>query len=446
MIDTEIKYKTPTISWLPEIPGHWKVRRLKSVIISDTNGVWGDEPRKDENDIFCIRVADIDNWNYGISEENLTIRNIEKKEQESRLLKYGDLLIEKSGGGDISPVGRVVMYNLHHKAVTSNFMARLNISPVINNEYLLFYFRFLYNCRINKQSIKATTGIQNIDLYSYLQNPVVIPPKEEQDSIVEYIKMKSEKINHFISAKRRFIELLKEQRQGIIDHAVTKGISSNVNMKFSGIDWLGDIPEHWEVRRLGTIGTFSKGGNVSRADLLENETGLPAILYGDIYTKYDINVINVFNQISEETAERAAMIGEGDLLFTGSGETKEDIGKCIVYSGNDKIYIGGDAIIFKQNLFDSLFLSYSQNSSFSKYQKAISSKGDIIVHTYSSKLKYIVMPFPPIEEQKQINEFIKGETANIATAISKAEYEIELIKEYKESLIAEVVTGKIKLI
>lgn len=131
------------------------------------------------------------------------------------------------------------------------------------------------------------------------------------------------------------------------------------------------------------------------------------------------------------------------MLLTGSGETKIDIGKCIVYLGSEKVFVGGDVIIFKQTSCDSLFLSYSLNSDYSRMQKAISSKGDIIVHTYGSRLKNVILPIPPVEEQKQIIEHILTETKTIDTAIAKAEREIELIKEYKEAMIAEAVMGKI---
>lgn len=123
---------------------NWKTYRLKTIVGSSTNGVWGDEPKDNDEDIYCIRVADIDSLTYGISENKLTIRNIETSDQEGRLLNTGDLIIEKSGGGDVSPVGRVVIYNLPYKAVTSNFMARLNISMEINNEFLYYIFSYLY--------------------------------------------------------------------------------------------------------------------------------------------------------------------------------------------------------------------------------------------------------------------------------------------------------------
>jgi type I restriction enzyme S subunit len=248
MIATEIQ--NIKASWLSEIPSHWNVVRLKSIVKGGTNGVWGSEPKNKKNDIICVRVADIDEWQYGISQSDLTYRNISDADQAGRLLNSGDLIIEKSGGGEISPVGRVVIFNLNEKAVTSNFMARLNVIGDINKEFLYYYFRFLYYRRLNHPAIKATTGIQNLDLYAYLQNPIPIPTPKEQISIVEFINQTSGEITRFIQTKQRFIELLKEQRQSIITNAVTKGTDEKAKMKETV---LGEIPEHWEVRRLKFI-------------------------------------------------------------------------------------------------------------------------------------------------------------------------------------------------
>ncbi|OQC34923.1 MAG: Type-1 restriction enzyme EcoKI specificity protein [Bacteroidetes bacterium ADurb.Bin057] len=199
---------------------NWKTYRLKTIVGSSTNGVWGDEPKDNDEDIYCIRVADIDSLTYGISENKLTIRNIETSDQEGRLLNTGDLIIEKSGGGDVSPVGRVVIYNLPYKAVTSNFMARLNISMEINNEFLYYIFSYLYSGRRNVPSIKATTGIQNLDLYSYLQNKVLVPPLEEQKQIVSHIKTETATIDTAIAKAEREIELIREYKEAMIAEAV----------------------------------------------------------------------------------------------------------------------------------------------------------------------------------------------------------------------------------
>jgi type I restriction enzyme S subunit len=313
------------------------------------------------------------------------------------------------------------------------------------NEFFEKRFLFYFLKSVEGELKKASTGttIPHLDQNFLFNTHFEFPEVEVQKPISDFLDEKSTKINHFIKTKQHFIELLKEQRQSIITNAVTKGIDENAKMN---VTVLGEIPEHWKVRRLGTIGRFSKGCNISRSELIYTDEGVPAILYGDIYTKYDIVAENIINRITKETAAKSIELKKGDLLFTGSGETKEDIGKCVVFNSNEPAYAGGDVIIFKQEVFDSYFISYSQNSSIAKYQKAISSKGEIIVHTYGSKLRDVFMPYPPtIDEQKQIVEHIKIETRTLDIAINKAEREIELIKEYREAMIAEAVMGKMKI-
>ena len=207
--------------------------------------------------------------------------------------------------------------------------------------------------------------------------------------------------------------------------------------KDSGIKWIGEIPEHWKINRVATMGTFSKGKGIPRSELKEN--GFPAILYGDIYTKYNIKADYIFNHIDEKITKSSVTIKKGDLLFTGSGETKEDIGKCIAYLGNETVCVGGDIIILKHNN-NSLFLSYSLNSNNSIYQKASMAKGQIIVHIYASNLREISLPMPEQIEQTTIANFLDRKTAEIDNLISKKEKLLKLYDEEKTAIINTAVT------
>ena len=208
--------------------------------------------------------------------------------------------------------------------------------------------------------------------------------------------------------------------------------------KDSGIEWIGEIPEHWEVKRVATLGIFSKGKGIPRSELKDN--GCPAILYGDIYTKYNIKTNFIFNHISEKTAESSIQIQSGDILFTGSGETVEDIGKNITYIGNKSVYVGGDVIILRQKKCDSLFLSYSLNSNSSTFQKARTAKGQIIIHIYSSNLREIILPLPLKSEQTTIANYLDRKTAELEKLITQKESLLKLYKEEKTAIINQAVT------
>lgn len=208
--------------------------------------------------------------------------------------------------------------------------------------------------------------------------------------------------------------------------------------KPSGVDFIENIPKHWEIRRVATIGRFYKGKGISKDLLTEN--GIPAILYGEIYTKYDIKTDIVNSSISNETSEKAFQIKKGDLLFTGSGETEEDIGKCIAYLGDDTVFAGGDIIILRPNSEDSLFLSYALNSHNSVHQKIVYAKGDIIVHIYGSTLREIFIPIPPLQEQEKIAQFLDIKNKEIKEFLLDKEEQIVLFKEQKEAIINKAIT------
>nr|WP_251821260.1 restriction endonuclease subunit S [Campylobacter jejuni] len=235
--------------------------------------------------------------------------------------------------------------------------------------------------------------------YEDFQNiKIPFPSLKEQEQIANFLDEKCEQIANFIEKKEKLINLLKEQKQALINETITKGLDKNVNFKDSGIEHLGEIPKHWEIKRLATFGRFSKGDNISRQDLIES--GDSALLYGDIYMNYEISTSCLDFKISKNTSLGAIPIYKGDILFAGSGETKEDIGKNIVYLGKDKAFAGGDVIIFRQKENNALYLSYALNTKYTKFCKGIESKEEIIVHIYASNLKDIRIPLPPLKEQE----------------------------------------------
>lgn len=217
-LDPNTKMKDSGIEWLGEIPEHWQKHKIKYLISKPIAGAWGTEPQNDDNDITCVRVADFNE--YDIKTDNLTIRNIEAKTEQ--ILKPGDLLLEKSGGGEKTPVGRVVLFNQSFKSVTSNFISKFSPKiDLVSSEYLLYIFKLINSVRWNFRSLKQTTGIQNIDTYQYMDNWVFIPKIEEQTTIVNHIKNEFKVLDETISKIEKEIALVEEYKTALIAEAVT---------------------------------------------------------------------------------------------------------------------------------------------------------------------------------------------------------------------------------
>ncbi|EMF9585361.1 restriction endonuclease subunit S [Campylobacter upsaliensis] len=429
-------YKPSGIKWLGggggKIPAHWEVKPLQAIF---------NQRNKQNNNLefqtILSLVKDVGVIPY---EEKGNVGNKAKDDlQGYKIARVNDLVLNKMNAV-IGSLG-VSKYN---GLVSPIYLVLYTANP----NYLITYYSYLFQIKsVQKFLRKFSYGImeirESIDYLEFKKMFLPVPPLQEQKEIAEFLDSKCEKIQNYIEKKQKLITLLQEKKQALINEVVTKGLNPNIEFKDSGIEYLGLIPHHWEVRRVATLGKFFKGSNISKNDL--QDSGVCVVLYGDIYTKYEIKTKQFQSKIAENFAKDKTQILCGDLLFSGSGETKEDIGKCICYLGNEKAYVGGDVIVLRQMGQDSLFLSYVLNSDYIKYQKAVISKGEIIIHIYASNLRDLKIPLPPLHEQKEIAAFLDSKVAQINSAIEKTKKQIELIKEYKNTLINEAICGRINL-
>ena len=219
-LDSSVPLKPSGVPWLGGIPQHWEVRRLRAAVTDCVNGIWGGEP-DGEFDLTCVRVADFDRQNLCVSLSRRTTRSIPISARTRRLLRRGDLLLEKSGGGERQPVGAVVLYDLDEPAVCSNFVARMPVAAGYHSEYVNYLHSALYANRINVPSIKQTTGIQNLDGKSYLSERVAFPDCAEQRAIALFLDGESIRFAETFSRLEREIELLREYRARLVADLVT---------------------------------------------------------------------------------------------------------------------------------------------------------------------------------------------------------------------------------
>lgn len=312
------------------------------------------------------------------------------------------------------------------------------IQPKNWNQIELRYIPYLLNLG-TKISVR-------LDINPKLMNnmmakiPLLLPPKEEQTAIANFLDEKTAQIDKLIANKQKLIELLKEERTAIINQAVTKGIDPNVKLKSSGIDWLGEIPEHWEVKKLKYL------ASVNPETLTEKEDQNMLINYIDISSvDSDGNIIDVSEYLFSEAPSRARRIlKDGDTILS----TVRTYLKAIAYIEkvfNNLICSTGFAVIRPSGIFNKKFLFYILRSNILIEEIMKLSKGVSYPAIDSEDLKSIYVWYTGIQEQQQIVEYIEAETKRIDEKIKRAEKEIELLQEYRTALISEVVTGKIKI-
>lgn len=205
----------------PESVNGWSRTRLQYCLDSVRNGAWGSDEGADEKDVVCLRVADFA-WNkLGVSLERLTVRSITHDQFRRLALRGGDILLEKSGGGEKTPVGRIVRFEQDMEAITSNFVARLRPSSIVDSHYLTYLLAGLYMSGYSHQFIKQNTGIQNLDDAALFATPVLIPGISEQRRIVSRLEKESGQIARLQERIQTSVDRLRELRSALITAAVT---------------------------------------------------------------------------------------------------------------------------------------------------------------------------------------------------------------------------------
>lgn len=227
------------------------------------------------------------------------------------------------------------------------------------------------------------------------------------------------------------------------------------NYRNSGNSWIGKIPTHWSITDLCRVGSFFKGGGGTKED--EAEEGYPCVRYGDLYTRHDFHIRESRSRISPERAAAYTKLQHGDLLLAGSGETLEEIGKSAVNLLREPAFCGGDVVIFRPEVdIDATYLGYAADCAPSRHQKSCMGRGVTVMHIYSKELKYLAIPVPPLEEQKQIGAHLDYVSARIDELVQRTGFKdrgdqatgavgalIERLQEYRTAIIAAAVTGKI---
>lgn len=318
----------------------------------------------------------------------------------------------------------------------------------INSKYYHYLFRSnLYNIYSYTYSYGISNDTLSLRWDEFKRMFSIIPPRNEQDAIVKYLDAKIADIDKYISSKQKLIELLNEQKAAIINKVVTKGIDPNVKMKDSGDKYIGAIPKSWEVRKLKFLSEviFS---NVDK-HTLEEEQKIYLCNYVDVYKNDFINSSIDFMKASASELEiEKFSIKMDDIIVTKDSETYEDIAKpAIVIETLKDVICGYHLAIIrcKSELIIPRFLFYLFKSVDFNKQFAIRANGITRYGLSQLGIKDAKVLIPSLIEQKEIVSLIEEKSRSIDQRISSLQRQIDLINEYKNSLIAEAVTGKLKL-
>ncbi len=229
----------------------------------------------------------------------------------------------------------------------------------------------------------------------------------------------------------------------VLDELVAKKRAIAVGVRqalLSGAKRLPGFTEPWQIRAIRDLGSMRKGAGISRGDVVGH--GLPCLRYGELYTTYDNVVSQLRSRISPKTAESAGKLLTGDIAFAGSGETSEEIGKCVAYVGSEPAFVGGDTVILTPGGCDSAFLGYALNADAVVSQRARLGQGDAVVHISAANLGSIVVSVPTLQEQRAIAELLSDIDAEIDALVARRD-KTALIKQ---GMMDELLTGRTRLV
>ncbi len=413
-------YKTTEAPWLGDVPSHWEVRRLRTVLRLRNEK---NSPVKTEQ-ILSLSIA------RGVTLYSHQGRGGNKRKGDITAYKIahaGDIVLNS-----MNVIVGAVGLSRYTGAISPVYYA---LFPATDEVDIKYYDKVFGNTAFQRYLLiygkgilikKSNTGKLNTirmkispdDLKGTL---LPIPPIEEQQQIACFLDWKTAQINRFIRNKRRLIELLKEQKQNVINQAMTRGLDPNVKLKPSGVEWIGDIPEHWEVRAVGQLFSLGRGRVISNHEIGDNPGPYP-VFSSQTENQGIMGRINTF-------------MFDGDFLTWTTDGAKA--GTVFLRSG--KFNCTNVCGTLKPRTPISLsFVRHALNLGTSYYVRF-----DINPKLMNNVMARIRIPLPDLDEQFAVADYIDSEIATIDQTITRAQREIELMREYRTRLISDVVTGQV---
>ncbi len=422
-----LEYKDSGLPWLGRVPVHWGVERAKWLFQHMQRPV-----NPDDQVVTCFRDGTV------TLRKNRRTSGFTESLQEIGYqgVRQGDLVIHamdafagavgvSDSDGKCTPVYAVCQPNSYSSA---------------------YYYAYIVREMARTQFILALSrGIRerstDFRFETFAVQPLPIPPKSEQDAIVKFLARQDNLIRRYIRAKRRLIELLNEQKQAIIQQAVTRGLDPNVRLISSEVEWLGGVPEHWTIKRIKhlLVSPLKYGANLP-AELTDRD--LPRYIRITDIDKYGNLIDSTFRSLPQDIAT-PYLLEDGDILLARSGAT---VGKAFLYSTvHGPAAHAGYLIRVRANqrmVRPSYLFAFMQSSTYWSWIASMTIQATI-QNVSAEKYAKLPLTVPPLDEQDQILEAIKRESEPIERALAKAYRELDLLREYRTRLIADIITGKL---
>ncbi len=409
-------YKDSGVKWLGEIPGHWKFEKVKHLYTMQTGftpNTKVPEFYSDSHENVWVNISDLKT--KCISDSESHISNLYIKQFKPTIVPKGSLLYSfKLSVGEVAFADT----DLYTNEAIASFLPNENIDLGF-----LFYSAPLF---IIKNANENIYGAKILNQQLIKNALIVFPPLSEQQAIVSYLDRVTGDIDRAIAESQRMIDLLNERKQIIIQHAVTKGLNPNAKRKYSGVEWIGDVPEGWEVKKYRHL---FYNLDYLRQPITADQRSRNNPKYDYYGASGVIDKIDFYN-----VDDKVLLIGEdgANLLMRNLP---------LIYKAEGKFWVNNHAHILKPIKDDYDFMAYVMEAA--DYTLFIT--GSAQPKLSQSNLNAVKLPIPPLEEQKQIVEYINKQFVPISQAIASTERKISLLRERKQIIINEVVTGKVKV-
>jgi type I restriction enzyme S subunit len=429
-------YKDSGVEWIGEIPSHWNVSRFKYLtskpvqyglnIGSDSYLDWG---------VRLIRTSDISDDSSLITDGVYVSRS---DIEESQITTRGDFLLSRSG-----TIGRVYVHTTDDEHTFAGYLVRFNFQPY-SLQTLIKYFCMssMFFDWLGINTIVSTIGNVNGQKYNNLEVP--LPPLPEQEQIVSFLDEKTSKIDDLIKKKEQKIELLKEYRTSLINRVITKGLNPDVPMKDSGVEWIGEIPSHWEVSKVKYQFGISGGGTPSTEKDEYWEGTIPWVSSKDMKSRYIYDTIDHITPLGLQNSTCSLVEVGSIIIVVRSGILQRTIpigmNKVPLVVNQDQKVLSSRGDVLEEFFY--YFVSGNEISLLTDWMK----EGTTVESIEMEYLENFPLHFPPLPEQEQIVSYLDHKTGEIDSTIDSEKKKIDLLKEYRQSLISSVITGKIKVV